>query len=276
MWNIRFWGHIKLALSDNNKGSRIVITTRIENVAPFNKESPSYHLYKLLPLPIEKVWELFCKKVFQHEGGHCLSKLVDFSCGIIERHEGVPLAIVTIAGLLSNKEKVVSEWFKCLDSLSSKLESNSHLLDITNLLSLSYFDLPHNLKACFLYFGMFLEDYIINCARLIQLWIAKGFVREKPMLALEGVANGYLNHLCCVLVAWCITWIISHVILVNNYGLTFSGVVFFWRRRHAWVGFLFLFIYLFILLFKKKKRRQHLRQTWRKKVASLFATKSAY
>jgi hypothetical protein len=220
--------------------------------------------------------------VFQHEGGHCLSKLVDFSCGIIERHEGVPLAIVTIGGLLSNKEKVVSEWFKCLDSLSSKLESNSHLLDITNLLSLSYFDLPHNLKACFLCFGMFLEDYIINCARLIQLWIAKGFVREKPTLALEGVANGYLNHLCCVLVAciwpheWCITWIISHMILVNNYGLTFSGVVFFGEEDTRGLAFYFYLFFYFFLLFKKKKRRQHLRQTWRKKVASLFATKSAY
>ncbi|GMY36617.1 disease resistance protein RPM1-like [Fagus crenata] len=195
IWNKRFWEHIKLALPNNNKGSRIVITTRSESVAPSNKESPSYHLYKLLPLPIEKAWELFCKKVFQCEGGNCPSELVDFSRGIIERCEGLPLAIVTIGGLLSTKEKVASEWFEFLNSFSSKLESNPHLQDITKILSLSYFDLPYHLKVCFLYFGMFPEDCIINCARLIRLWIAEGFVREKLGQTLEDVAKDYLNQL---------------------------------------------------------------------------------
>ncbi len=54
IWNISFWGHIKLALPDNKKGSRIVITTRSESVAPSNIESPSYHVYKLSPLPLEE------------------------------------------------------------------------------------------------------------------------------------------------------------------------------------------------------------------------------
>ena len=195
MWKIRFWGHIKLALPDNNKGSRIVITTRNESAAPFNKESPFYHLYKMLHLPKEKAWELFCKKVFQCEGGNCPPELVSFSRLIIEKCEGLPLAIVTIGGLLSTKEKVASEWCKFHDSLSSKLESNHHLQDITKILSLSYFDLPYHLKVCFLYFGMFLEDYAINCARLIRLWIAEGFIRENSGLKWEDIAKDYLNQL---------------------------------------------------------------------------------
>ncbi|GMY32039.1 disease resistance protein RPM1-like [Fagus crenata] len=165
IWNISFWGHIKLALLDNKKGSRIVITTRSESVAPSNKESPSYHVFKLSPLPLKEARELFCKKVFQREGGHCPPELI------------------------------ASEWCKFLDSLSSELESNPHLLDITKILSFSYQDLPCNLKACFLYFGMFPEDYVINCARLIRLWIAEGFVKEKQGLTLEDVAQDYLSQL---------------------------------------------------------------------------------
>ena len=115
--NIGFWGHIKLALLDKDKGSRIVITTRSESVAPSNNESPAYHVYKLPSLPLEKAWELFCKKVFQHEGGHCPLELVELSHGIIERCEGLPLAIVSIGGLLSTKEKVAFEWRKFLNSL---------------------------------------------------------------------------------------------------------------------------------------------------------------
>ena len=50
-------------------------------------------------------------------------------------------------------------------------------------------------KHVFLYFGMFLEDCAINCARLTRLWIAKGFVKEKKGHTLEDVAQDYLNQL---------------------------------------------------------------------------------
>uniref|UniRef100_A0A2N9HHT8 Uncharacterized protein n=1 Tax=Fagus sylvatica TaxID=28930 RepID=A0A2N9HHT8_FAGSY len=161
IWNIRFWGHIKLALPDNKKGSRIVITTRSESAAPSNKESPFHHVYNLPPLSLEKSMELFCMKLFQHERGCCPLELVEFLDVIIKRCEGLPLAIVTIGGLLSTKEKVAPEWSKFLDSLSSEIE----------------------------------KDYFINCARIIRLWIAVGFVREKKGLTLEDVAQDYLNQL---------------------------------------------------------------------------------
>nr|XP_023894898.1 disease resistance protein RPM1-like [Quercus suber] len=195
LWDTEFWGHIKCAFPDNDKGSRIVITTRSEDVAPSEKESPFYYVYKLPPLPLEKSLELFYKKVFQHEGGHCPPGFVEMSHSIVERCGGLPLAIVAIGGLLSTKEKVQSEWHKLHDSLSSEFEINSRLRSIPRILSLSYHDLPYNLKACFLYFGMFPEDYSINCARLIRLWIAEGFIKEKQGITLEEVAQDYLNKL---------------------------------------------------------------------------------
>ena len=42
---------------------------------------------------------------------------------------------------------------------------------------------------------MFLEDYSVNCFRLIHLWIAEGFVKEKQGITLEEVAQDYLNQL---------------------------------------------------------------------------------
>ena len=146
-------------------------------------------------LPFEKAFELFCKKVFKCEGGQCPPDFVDISCGIVEKCGGLPLAIVAIGGLFSTKAKVVSEWRKVLDSLSLEFEINSRLRSITKILSFSYHDLPYNLKACFLYFGMFPEACSINCARLTRLWIAEGFVKEKKGLTLEDVAQDYLNQL---------------------------------------------------------------------------------
>ncbi|XP_075668606.1 disease resistance protein RPM1-like [Castanea sativa] len=195
IWNIGFWEHIKCAFPENDKGGRIIITTRSENVAPSNKESPYYYVYKLPPLPLEKALELFYKKVFQWERGQCPPELYDLSRVIVERCGGLPLAIVAIGGLLSTKAKIVSEWCKVLDSLSLEFETNSRLRSITKILSFSYRDLPYNLKACFLYLGMFPEDYSINCARLTRLWIAEGFVKEKKGKLVEDVAHDCLNEL---------------------------------------------------------------------------------
>ncbi|GMY32034.1 disease resistance protein RPM1-like [Fagus crenata] len=193
LWDIEFWGHIKYAFPENDRGSRIIITTRSEDVAPSNNECSNYYVYKLPHLSSEKAKELFNKKVFQ--GGQPPPNLVDLSHDFVERCEGLPLAIVAIGGLLSTKDKVHYEWYKLYNSLSSELKSNPRLLSITKILSLSYHDLPYNLKACFLYFGMFPEDYFVNCARLIRLWIAEGFVKEKQGLTLEDVAQDYLSQL---------------------------------------------------------------------------------
>ena len=152
-------------------------------------------MYKLPSLPFENALEVFCKKTFQHEGEQCPPDFVEFSHGIVERCGGLPLAIVAMGGLFSTKAKVVSKWRKVLDSLSSEFETNLRLRSITRILSFNYHDLPYNLKACFLYFGMFPEDCVINCARLTRLSIAEGFVKEKKGLTLEVVAQDYFNQL---------------------------------------------------------------------------------
>ncbi|KAK9291926.1 hypothetical protein L1049_019878 [Liquidambar formosana] len=203
VWGIDFWRTIKHALPDNNKGSRIIITTRSDDVALSCKESPLDGVHKLQPLPEDRAWELFCKKAFQ--SGVCPQELEVLSHEIVGKCEGLPLAIVAIGGLLSTKIKDVSQWKKLLDSLGSEMESNPHLIGITRILSLSYHALPYFLKSCFLYFGIYPEDYSINCMRLIRLWIAEGFVKEKRGKTLEEVAQDYLTeliHRSLVQVSW--------------------------------------------------------------------------
>ena len=182
-------------LPNNNKGSRIIITTRNKAVASFSNASPCYHVFKLQALPEDKAYELFCKKVFQSNGGICPSELQELSMSIVEKCEGLPLAIVTIGGLLATKEKTVTEWMKFYHGLSSSLASDQHLSNITKILSLSYHDLPYHLKSCFLYLSLFPEDYSIGKWRLIRLWIALGFTKERRGRTLEEVAEEYLIEL---------------------------------------------------------------------------------
>ncbi|XP_059439134.1 disease resistance protein RPM1-like [Corylus avellana] len=196
VWKTEFWEIVKHALPFNDRGSRIIITTRSDLIASFCKESFSDHVHKLQPLSQDKAWELFCKKAFWSEfQGCCPKELVKMSMDIVRKCEGLPLAIVAIGGLLSTKEKVPLEWKKLHDSLNSELECNPHLTSITKILSLSYHDLPCYLKSCFLYFGNLPEDYSITGPRLLRLWVAEGFIREKKGKPLEDVAQEYLKEL---------------------------------------------------------------------------------
>ena len=63
------------------------------------------------------------------------------------------------------------------------------------MLSLSYNDLSHELKTCFLYLGMYPEDYKIYKFDLVRKWLAEGFVREKHGLDLEEAAENCFNEL---------------------------------------------------------------------------------
>ncbi|KAL5546734.1 hypothetical protein UlMin_006421 [Ulmus minor] len=192
VWQEEFLGVIKYALPNNNKGSRIVITTR--NVLVAN--SSPCDIVQLQTWSPALAWELFCKKAFHSEfQGRCPQDLEQLSLEIVKKCQGLPLVIATIAGLLSTKRKIESEWQRVLGDLNSKSELNSQLQTISEILSLSYYDLPSPLKSCFLYFGLFPEDFFILDERLYRLWIAEGFIDSRGDRTLEEVAEEYLNEL---------------------------------------------------------------------------------
>ncbi|KAF8393972.1 hypothetical protein HHK36_020174 [Tetracentron sinense] len=189
IWSIDAWEHLKYALPDSNCGSRIMVTTRSFDVASSCKE-PYGHVYNLEPLTEEDSWTLFCKKVFRENS--CPQQLEVLSRNILKICGGLPLAIVTIGGVLSTKEKTLIEWDMVHRSLGSLLESNDKLKNMQKILSLSYNDLPYHLKPCFLYLSIFPEDHLIQSWRIIMTWIAEGLVREREGLTLEEVAESYL------------------------------------------------------------------------------------
>ncbi|KAL2568602.1 hypothetical protein AAZX31_18G084600 [Glycine max] len=197
VWNGKFWDHIESAVIDNKNGSRILITTRDEKVAEYCRKSSFVEVHKLeKPLTEEESLKLFCKKAFQYSSdGDCPEELKDISLEIVRKCKGLPLAIVAIGGLLSQKDESAPEWGQFSRDLSLDLERNSELNSITKILGLSYDDLPINLRSCLLYFGMYPEDYEVESDRLIRQWIAEGFVKHETGKSLEEVGQQYLSGL---------------------------------------------------------------------------------
>nr|GLL25826.1 disease resistance protein RPM1-like isoform X5 [Ipomoea trifida] len=193
VWSFDVWSAIKYAFPGQKFGSRIVITTRNTEIGQDACHQTQGDVYELKLLSEKDSWELFRKKTFLSDS--CPPHLVKIAEDIVNRCGGLPLAIVVIAGILATKGTAIAEWTSFQNSLNLQLETNDRMKNLKNLLSLSYYDLPYYLKYCFLYFSIFPEDAIIERNRVIRLWIAEGFVKEKGQQVKEDVAEAYLNEL---------------------------------------------------------------------------------
>ncbi|XP_019164286.1 PREDICTED: disease resistance protein RPM1-like [Ipomoea nil] len=195
IWDINAWMAIKYSFPRQSFGSRILITTRNSEIGAYTShETRGGIVYPLESLSSEDSWTLFCRKTFLC--GLCPQHLVNIAKNILKRCDGLPLAIVVIAGVLATKSESIEEWERFQSCLNIQMESNDGMMNMKNLLSLSYYDLPYYLKYCFLYLSIFPEDIIIEKMRVIRLWNAEGFVRENGQHQVkEKVAEAYLNEL---------------------------------------------------------------------------------
>ncbi|KAA8542323.1 hypothetical protein F0562_023541 [Nyssa sinensis] len=193
IWKCEVWDDLKLIFPDKNNGSRVMLTTRFKYVALHaDPRSPPHELSLLND---EDGWVLLSKKVCLEWNSNTTLPPWSKELGkeMVKRCGGLPLAIVVLGGLLSRKDATFNEWLKVLQSVHWQLTQDP--TQCAEILALSYCDLPYYLKSCFLYFGLFPEDFEISARRLILLWVAEGFVQPRGQEPLEDVAEDYLEEL---------------------------------------------------------------------------------
>jgi disease resistance protein RPM1 len=95
--------------------------------------------------------------------------------------------------VLATKE--IREWETFYSQISSELESNPNLEAMRRIVTLSYNYLPSHLKQCFLYLSIFPEDFEINRNRLVNRWIAEGFIKARTNMTIEDVGKSYFKEL---------------------------------------------------------------------------------
>ncbi|KAA8532452.1 hypothetical protein F0562_032485 [Nyssa sinensis] len=171
---------------NDNNGSRIMFTSRQVDVVPLHA-TPHYMGF----LNEDESRDLLQQKAFRKES--CPPELMEIGKQIAKKCGGLPLAILVIAGLLAKKDKTQYWWRHVEKSVSSYIVTDPD--QYMDTLALSYNHLPNHLKACFLYFGSFPEDYEIPVWQLICLWVAEGFIRVDEHKIFEEVAEDYLMDL---------------------------------------------------------------------------------
>ncbi|KAL3819926.1 hypothetical protein ACJIZ3_005831 [Penstemon smallii] len=188
VWDKKALDELLVLFPENKNRSRIMFTTRQLIVDKIEVQS-SYHVMKLLN--DDKSWDLLCQKLFAQ--GKCPPKLEVIGKKIARKCQGLPLAIHVIAGLLSVKKMTRKYWEHVADNVKSAIaEKDERCLEI---LSLSYNYLPHRLKSCFLYMGIFPDDYEISVPKLLKLWVAERFLKPDKSRNMEEVAEENLKDL---------------------------------------------------------------------------------
>lgn len=189
VWNREAYTQI-MDVFQNLQASRVIITTRQEHVATLAQPR---HQLKLKPLEHNDAFNLFCRKAFYNRMEcKCPQNLEKLANAIVDRCQGLPLAIVSIGGMLSSLPATEYVWNETYNQLRGELANNDHLRAILNL---SYHDTPGELRNCFLYCGLFPEDHELSRESLVRLWVAEGFAFPKEQSTAEELADRYLREL---------------------------------------------------------------------------------
>ncbi|CAI0386791.1 unnamed protein product [Linum tenue] len=183
------WDMLQMPFKSGAKGSKVIVTTRNQNVASVMGTRSIYHLNQL---DNDDCWLLFSRHAFgdaDEFADHPHLEVVGRE--VVRKCKGIPLAAKTLGGLL-HSERDVYKWEKVLNSNLWDLSSNK----ILPALKLSYYYLPSHLKRCFAYCALFPEDYEFRKDELVLLWMAKGFlIQPGGHSNFEEIVNlHYLNN----------------------------------------------------------------------------------
>ncbi|KAL3537624.1 hypothetical protein ACH5RR_000990 [Cinchona calisaya] len=192
VWNRDYndWDKLIIPLRGGLKGSKIIVTTRDENIALMMSNGPIYHLQLIAE---DDCWSLFEKHALGNRDGNGNPELAQIGKKIVKKCEGLPLAVKTVAGLLRSKT-TVEDWEGILRSDVWNQSTNQN--GILPALRLSYIHLPSHLKRCFIYCAVFHKGYNFRKEDVIQLWLANDLLGHPwESKRIEDVGVEYFHEL---------------------------------------------------------------------------------
>ncbi|RZC48300.1 hypothetical protein C5167_041244 [Papaver somniferum] len=197
LWNenAEDWEKLKGLLSSGAEGSKILVTTRKDDVASIVRGTvPPYNLKTLRN---QECWSIVEKKAFSHGGAVKTPNMLNIGEEIAGKCAGLPLAAVFLGSLLRVKSNE-SDWLAIRDNEVFNTPENP--TKIIQILKLSYDNLPSYLKRCFSYCCLFPKGWRYHKKTLIRLWMAEGFLHAsnnggRNQNSPEDIGNRYFYTL---------------------------------------------------------------------------------
>ncbi|KAL5993705.1 hypothetical protein ACLOJK_040958, partial [Asimina triloba] len=183
------WNELRASLTSGAAGSRILVTTRTRKVA---NTMNAVYVRELQGLLEDDSWRLFSSRAFAGRNDRDHSDLQATGRQIVSNCKGVPLSI-KVMGSAMNSKRTVEDWQNILESKMWSLpEAKSKILPA---LWLSYYNLPPPLKPCFAYCSIYEKDTEMEKDKLVNLWVAQGFVHAQGNREIEDIAAEHFDDL---------------------------------------------------------------------------------
>ncbi|KAG5603431.1 hypothetical protein H5410_034801 [Solanum commersonii] len=187
IWDVEAWEDLGICFPQGEYGSRVMVTTRIEEVAKHLQHHSDP--YSLSFLTSKESWELLEKKVFRGES--CPPDLLEAGLQVALHCKGLPLAVVLIAGIIAKMDREASLWLEIANDLTSLALGEQSMKVVQS----SYDHLEDHLKTCLLYMALFPEDHKIPVDHLLKLWMAEEFVLNSETENMEEASRVCLSDL---------------------------------------------------------------------------------
>ncbi|XP_027907127.1 putative disease resistance RPP13-like protein 1 [Vigna unguiculata] len=181
------WNRLKAILKCGDVGSKVIITTRQENVALAMHTFP---IHNMMPLSNQDCWDIAAKHAFGSNQSNKDPKLEKIGREIAAKCNGLSLAAEALGGLLRIKLSH-KDWNKILKSNIWDLPGNKVLPPLL----LSYHYLPVPLKGCFAFCSIFPKNYELHKETVVRLWMAEGLIQFNRNKSLEETGDEYFDEL---------------------------------------------------------------------------------
>ncbi|GAB2293199.1 hypothetical protein Dimus_027407 [Dionaea muscipula] len=186
--NYRDWNDIMSSLSSCRSGSRVLVTTRKNEVARAMKSNATVPVNEL---PEEECLWLFKHFAFSERQESERHDLESIAHEMAKRCKGLVLAVETLGRAMAFKS-TKREWEVVLKSNLWNFEDEK--TGLLPALSLSYIDLPSPIKRCFASCCVFQKDQVMSKNDLVWLWMGLGLLGSK-IGQMEIVGEDYFNIL---------------------------------------------------------------------------------
>ncbi|CAL1385843.1 unnamed protein product [Linum trigynum] len=185
------WGELISSVSQGLPGSKMLVTTRKEEVS---------RVFRCMDddiLLIQKMPEDACRAIFTQiafsgwraEEKECVEDLCQRA---VEKCYGSPLAAKVLGGVLRFKRSK-RDWIQLLRSGMWEMKEGKE--EVLAPLALSYYDLPPVVRQCFQLCAVFPQDYKMRKDELIKLWMSQGFLKPTLNQDVEAVGEEYFHML---------------------------------------------------------------------------------
>jgi NB-ARC domain len=191
IWTSNLWDQLKVAIfPDENNGSRVLMTTRIWEVA--GREA--IEIYNLGAMSEETSLELLLKYAFDgRDEKHYTQEILELAKKIVQKCQGLPLAIRVVGGLLKQTPYSYHQWSMVIERLENPID-HGHVLSV---LRSAVEEQPFIIQLCLKSVNNLLlnEDDKIDANTLIQLWIDELLIQPEKHQTMEDGAQVLLEEL---------------------------------------------------------------------------------